>query len=447
MPRNRVRGGSRHSTLLPPFASTNPPPGATVDRILPPTVVAASVSRPILSVEQRKVAVLVLRRRRTRLHNTSSAARESDSVDRELWKELGAYGLLLGKDVTWDALINGIERYDRPLSRSWERSLAAVYWAGEQKADWVAAAAELQQGLLASALAPGRAPAVSRITRLAPAATSEPVLLAKCRDTTVDHRAIIVGQLPSPNLHAIVFVRPADRSGVWFSQEAPLRLEDGAGAFAAYAYFGNPSGIAHRKRGQLNDPLRYDVQIFALRKRWSYGRRALSERQRNRCLAVCEVVCKWPADRECHQVRRERQAVRDLILSHAGAANIPVNLPVHFDCVAPVTLTWAERASVNVELRLGRNDESVLSDSDPINCSGLILELPRGKRIQKDGHRRIEVPMPGLYRVKLRHERRVFLDPFFEIWLQIAAPKKGKRPPSRATLPKQRAKGGSLRRG
>jgi hypothetical protein len=366
------------------------------------------------------------------LHQADVSVDEGAAVDSELWKALGAYGWPLGKAVTWDALINGIERYDLPGSRTWQRSLAAVCWAAAQNADWSAASEELQQhGLarLGAAYFPAKAsaPAVSHIAGLAPAVAGDPVIMARCRRTATDHRVVVVGQLPSPNLHAVVFVRAGDRSGIWFSQEEPLRVQDGGTAFCAYIYLGNPAGIAHQSAGQLRKPLRYDVQIFALRNRWSHGRLSLTAQQRRRLLDPCEVVCKWPVDRESHQITRERQAIRNLVLSHAGAEAVPINLPVRFDCIAPVTLTWAERGRVDFEIRLAENDKSVFRDPVRVDGDGVVLTMATGKRFRNAQHQVIELPKPSLYRIKLREEKRVFLDPFFEIWLEITAPGRSKR--------------------
>lgn len=245
---------------------------------------------------------------------------------------------------------------------------------------------------------------------------------ARCLYTAVDHRALVVGELPRLGLHPIIVVRPQNQPDHWYLQEAPIVK---GRAFGGLVYFGNPGLIGHPG----DESNIYYLKVLALEQEWhpQSDRRAPLDEDALEAIAKRGVV--WPSDQPAgHAVVRAVPPLKELhidaeriaIIASPNDHAVTLPIPLYYSCTSPVTLSWTGIGPILVEVR--RADGDVLV-TEPIKClssdrvvlaaagsapvSGMVIALPRGNET---------------YRVKIYPvKREIKIDPIIEVWLKIGA--------------------------
>jgi len=237
-----------------------------------------------------------------------------------------------------------------------------------------------------------------------------------CPSITYDHRVVVLGQLPERDLHAAVFVQPAEFSH-WWPQHGERQPDPRAGlAFMVSVHLGNPQD----QRQEIKLPYDFDVNVYAVRKPWDKG-------SDPRTLSDIEALVKdlgLVAARSC-RIRRE-PGFKAVSVAHSGKGskfNHPAIIPVR----APVTITW--RGDIKVgELEIRRGFRDFVQAREEVR-SGVTLTLsPALDGSKKRSDRpastkpvgKIALPEADTYRVRLYPPKRPFVDALYEWWLDIS---------------------------
>jgi hypothetical protein len=232
-----------------------------------------------------------------------------------------------------------------------------------------------------------------------------------CPNIVHDHRFVVLGQLPSADLHPLVLLQPQDGAGLWYPQVArhnPLRA---GRAFSCFVRLGNPGGIWHSKKL----PLDAKVRVLALEKAWDTSRsKRMGELELEEHLRALEVV----TEKEFFVSRTAVDVVAPLLHDSEQFADRPLvfSEPKAESCVAPVTLGWKGGAAY-VEIREGRGDRLLYGGSA---APGATLVVRGGKPAPAGATVLFELEEPGQYRLRLYPTVWSFVDPPYEWWVNIS---------------------------
>lgn len=232
-----------------------------------------------------------------------------------------------------------------------------------------------------------------------------------CPSIVHDHRFVVLGQLPSRELHPLVLLQPQDGAGFWYPQVArhnPLRA---GRAFTSFVRLGNPGGIWHSKKL----PLDAKVRVLALDKAWDTSRSGrMSERELEQHLHALGVV----TQKEFFVSRTAVDVVAPLLHDSEQYADRPLGFsePKAESCVAPVTLGWKGGAAY-VEIREGRGDRLLYGGSA---APGATIVVRGGKPAPAGATVLFELEEPGQYRLRLYPTVWSFVDPPYEWWVNIS---------------------------
>lgn len=241
-------------------------------------------------------------------------------------------------------------------------------------------------------------------------AASEPFEV-NCPSIVHDHRFVVLGQLPSADLHPLVLLQPQDGAGLWYPQVArhnPLRA---GRAFSCFVRLGNPGGIWHSKKL----PLDAKVRVLALDKAWDTSRSGrMGEIELEQHLRALGVV----AQKEFFVSRTAVDVVAPLLHDSEQFADRPLVFkePQAERCVAPVTLGWTGGAAY-VEIREGRGDRLLYGG---FAAPGATIVVRGGKAAPAGATVLFELEEPGQYRLRLYPTVWSFVDPPYEWWVNIS---------------------------
>jgi len=240
--------------------------------------------------------------------------------------------------------------------------------------------------------------------------SSDEVFPVNCPSVVHDHRFVVLGELPRPNLHPVVILQPHDGTGFWYPQVARHNPLKAGRAFSCFARLGNPGGIWHTKKL----PLDATVRVLALRKEWRADWSArLGEAELAQRLEALGVV----AEKECFVSRASVELLEPTLRDRGRFEGQPLSFhePRAETCVAPVTIEWKGGAAY-VEIREGSGDKLLYAGTA---ASGACLVVRGGKAPPPDANVILELDQPGQFRMRLYPAVWSFVDPPYEWWLNI----------------------------
>lgn len=231
-----------------------------------------------------------------------------------------------------------------------------------------------------------------------------------CPSVVHDHRFVVLGQLPRPNLHPLVVLKPEDGTGLWYPQigkHNPLRA---GRAFSCFVRLGNPGGIWHTKKL----PLDAKVRVFALENAWKAD---WTQRMNNAELEERLGELGVTAENESFVSRVSIELLEPTLHDHGRFEGSPLSFdePRARTCVAPLTLGWKGGAAY-VEIREGSGDRLLYGRTA---ASGATLVLRGGKAPPPNASVIFELDKPGKYRLRLYPAVWSFVDPPYEWWLEV----------------------------
>jgi hypothetical protein len=243
-------------------------------------------------------------------------------------------------------------------------------------------------------------------------AKETPRILLNYHGTIFDHRHLIVGQLPRPNLFPCVFVRPDDLDW-WFPQKIIRIKQTGGVAFVCHARFGNPGALGHI--AQKSILWSGKLLVHAFESEPPEVKQVLSSADLDELVATCGSA----AHHGPVPITRHDPSLK-AVVETPGKGEVPVVVTsmhvIHGDF--PMVLSWEGTSPVSFEVRQTPRDHVVAEGA--VSPGTHVKIVGKGTRVSPaEDLKVVELAGDGIYRVRSWANRKPVLDPGLEFWLLI----------------------------